>query len=74
MLSATKRYGILKCGALFPRQKILQSDNRLLELSHKPFPSSHAIYFDPHLIRGQHNLIFVMIHKHPRSRPTGSIT
>lgn len=29
--------------------KLLQCDNRLLELSQRPFPSSHAIYFDSHL-------------------------
>eukprot|EP00256_Glycine_max_P052069 XP_014618311.1 uncharacterized protein LOC100787534 isoform X2 [Glycine max] len=32
--------------------KLLQSDNRLLELSLRPFPSSHFAYFSSHLDQG----------------------
>lgn len=32
--------------------KILQSDNRLLELSRRSFPSSHSAYFNLHLDEG----------------------
>ncbi|KAK2403217.1 ATP-dependent DNA helicase [Trifolium repens] len=38
--------------------KLLQCDNRLLELSQRPFPSSHAIYFDSHLDRRTTQLNF----------------
>ncbi|CAL5208658.1 unnamed protein product [Lathyrus oleraceus] len=38
--------------------KLLQCDNRLLELSKRPFPSSCAIYFDSHLDKRTTQLSF----------------
>ncbi|CAI8603530.1 unnamed protein product [Vicia faba] len=38
--------------------KLLQCDIRLLELSKRPFPSSHAIYFDSHLDKRTTQLSF----------------
>lgn len=38
--------------------KLLQCDNRLLELSKRPFPSSRAIYFDSHLDKRTTQLSF----------------